>query len=65
MLNYVIFEDTQNTQIRQLRAYGLFEEGTFSSTSDRLPIVVNIDLPIKYSTHSKKLQSYLPDSNRT
>ncbi|CAG2250536.1 unnamed protein product [Mytilus edulis] len=41
MLDYVLIDETL---VRQLRRYEILEEGTFSSTSDHLPIIACVEL---------------------
>ena len=41
MLDYILVNDKL---IRQLRSYEILEEGTFSSTSDHLPIIMTLEL---------------------
>ncbi|CAC5385645.1 unnamed protein product [Mytilus coruscus] len=41
MLDYILIDETL---VRQLRRYEILEEGTFSSTSDHLPVIACIEL---------------------
>jgi endonuclease/exonuclease/phosphatase family metal-dependent hydrolase len=41
MLDYILIDETV---VRQLRRYEILEEGTFSSTSDHLPVIAWVEL---------------------
>ncbi|CAG2237360.1 unnamed protein product [Mytilus edulis] len=41
MLDYILIDETL---VRQLRRYEILEEGTFSSTSDHLPVIACVEL---------------------
>lgn len=58
MLDYIF---ANNILVRQLRSYEILEEGSFSSTSDHLPIVAEFDLQGVYQSplsNSTKLPAW-------